>query len=127
MANEQNLKTRQLSTEEATKMGRKGGQASVKARREKKLIRETLETLLTMPLKDGKSVGIDDIKSLAAVKGKNISVQEAMAIAMMQKAMKGDVRAAEWVRDTIGQKQTDNLNLNMNLPVFLEGEDDLEE
>ena len=62
-----------------------------------------------------------------ALKGENITVQEAMAIAMLQKAMKGNVKAAEWIRDTAGQKPVDNMNMNMNLPVFFEGEDDLEE
>ena len=125
MANEENLKT--PTTKEARERGAKGGVASGKARREKKLMRETLETLLGMPLKNGKSASVEDIKSLAAVKGKNISVQEAILIAQVQKAMKGDTRAAEYVRDTIGQKPVDSVDMNMNLPVFFEGEDDLEE
>ena len=125
MANEENLKT--PTAKEARERGAKGGVASGKARREKKLMRETLETLLGMPLKNGKSASVEDIRSLAAVKGKNISVQEAILIAQVQKAMKGDTRAAEYVRDTIGQKPVDSVDMNMNLPVFFEGEDDLEE
>lgn len=125
MANEENLKT--PTTKEARERGAKGGIASGKARREKKLMRETLETLLGMPLKNGKSASVEDIKSLAAVKGKNINVQEAILIAQVQKAMKGDTRAAEYVRDTIGQKPVDSVDMNMNLPVFFEGEDELEE
>ena len=125
MANEENLKA--PTPKEARERGAKGGVASGKARREKKLMRETLETLLGMPLKNGKSASVEDIRSLAAVKGKNISVQEAILIAQVQKAMKGDTRAAEYVRDTIGQKPVDSVDMNMNLPVFFEGEDDLEE
>jgi hypothetical protein len=115
------------STEEARERGRKGGVASGKARREKKLMRETLDILLSMPLKDGNIEDVDDIRSFASIKGKNISVQEAIVIAQIQKAMKGDTRAAEYVRDTIGQKPVDNVNMNMNLPVMFEGEDELEE
>lgn len=115
------------STEEARERGRKGGIASGKARREKKLMRETLDNLLSMPLKDGELADVDDIRSFAAIKGKNISVQEAIMIAQVQKAMKGDTRAAEYVRDTIGQKPVDNVNMSMNLPVMFEGEDELEE
>lgn len=125
MAGIDNLTT--PSTDEARKRGRKGGVASGKARREKKLMRETLDSLLSMPLKNGKSANVEDIKSLAALKGKNISVQEAILIAQVQKAMKGDTRAAEYVRDTIGQKPVDSIDMNMNLPVMFEGEDELEE
>lgn len=108
-------------------IAKKGGIASGKARREKKAMKETLEALLSMQMKSGKSVDVESVKNFAALKGKNISVQEAMVIAMIQKAMKGSVQAAEWVRDTAGQKPVENMNMNMNLPVFFEGEDDLEE
>jgi hypothetical protein len=102
---------------EARSRGRKGGIASGKARREKKLFRETLDALLSMPMKEGKEVSVDDIKNFANIKGQNISVQEAILIAQIQKAMKGDTRAAEYVRDTIGQKPTDEVNIqgNMNM------------
>lgn len=129
MANEQNLKpfTSEQSREEAAKNGKKGGTASGVARREKKAMKETLEALLSLQMKTGKAVDIEAVKSFAALKGKNISVQEAVSLAMIQKAMKGNVRAAEWVRDTSGQKPVENMNMNMNLPVFFDGEDDLEE
>ncbi len=115
------------SKEEAKKRGRAGGIASGKARREKKAMRETLDILLSMPMKDGASADVESIRSFASIKGKNISVQEAILIAQVQKAMKGDTKAAEYVRDTIGQKPGENVEMTMNLPVFFEGEDELEE
>lgn len=126
MTNEMNLNPVR-SENEARKRGRAGGIASGKARREKKMMRETLEMLLTMPMKNGKFADVENIRSFAALKGKNISVQEAILIAQVQKAMKGDTRAAEYVRDTIGQKPTDSVDMNMNVPVMFEGEDELEE
>ena len=117
MTNETNLNPVR-SENEARKRGRAGGIASGKARREKKMMRETLDMLLSMPMKNGKFADVENIRSFAALKGKNISVQE---------AMKGDTRAAEYVRDTIGQKPTDSVDMNMNVPVMFEGEDDLEE
>ncbi|MBO7221715.1 MAG: hypothetical protein J6U74_05410 [Clostridia bacterium] len=116
-----------MTPEQRRENGRKGGIASGEAKRKKKAMRETLDVLLSMRMKNGKFADIESITSFAALKGKNISVQEAMIISMLQRAMKGDVKAAEWVRDTAGQKPVDNANVNMNLPVFFEGEDDLEE
>lgn len=97
------------SKNEARERGRAGGIASGKARREKRLMRETLDILLSMSMKNGKYADVDSIRSFAALKGKNISVQEAILIAQVQKAMKGDTRAAEYIRDTIGQKPVDNV------------------
>ena len=121
------LKAEDLTSEELRARARAGGIASGKARREKKAFRETLETLLSMKMENGEEVSVEDITSFKGIKGKNISVQEAILIAQIQKAMKGDTRAAEYVRDSIGQKPTDSMNMSVNLPVFFEGEDELDE
>lgn len=107
MANEQNLIPGgyRPTVEELSK----GGKASGKKRREKKLIRESFEAILSMPLKDGKKTDVEDIQNYAAMKGKNITVQDAINIAVMQKALKGDVRAAEYIRDTVGQKPVEKI------------------
>ena len=101
MAGKDNLKT--PSSAEARSNGRKGGIASGKARREKKALKDTLEELLSMPLKDGTIANIDEIESIAGIKGKNITMQEAIILSMLNKAAKGNVRAAEYIRDTIGE------------------------
>ena len=62
MAGKDNLKT--PSSAEARSNGRKGGIASGEKRREKKAMKETLETLLQMPLKSGKAVDLEGIKSI---------------------------------------------------------------
>ena len=110
MAGKDNLKT--PSSAEARSNGRKGGIASGKKRREKKAMKDTLADLLSMPLKDGKSADVETIKNLAALKGKNITVQEAIMLAQIQKAMKGDTKAAEYIRDTSGNKLKEGVELS---------------
>lgn len=127
MAKEDLIPQSERTKDEQKAIARKGGIASGKARREKKKMRETLDILLAMPMKDGKYADVESIRNFAALKGKNITVQDAIMIAQVQKAMKGDTKAAEYIRDTIGQKPVDNVDMNMNLPVFFEGEDELEE
>jgi len=127
MARDDLISLGERTTGEQQRIARKGGIASGKARREKKLMRETLDIILSMPMKNGKNADVESIRSFAALKGKNISVQEAILIAQVQKAMKGDTKAAEYVRDTIGQKPGESIEMSMNLPVFFEGEDELEE
>ena len=112
--------------EEAKKRGKAGGIASGKARREKKAFRETLEAILGMAMKGGNDVSVDDIKSFAEIEGRNISVQEAILVAQIQKALTGDTRAAEYVRDTIGENPSTKVEAEVVIPVF-GGEDDLED
>lgn len=115
-----------MTPEQRAELGRQGGIRSGEVKRQKKALKETLDVLLSMPMKNGKYADIEAIKNFAALKGKNISVQEAMVIAMLQRAMKGDVKAAEWIRDTAGQKPTDKVQTEIVLPVF-GGEEELED
>ena len=87
---------------------RKGGIASGVAKRKRKALNETLNELFSMPLKDGKINDIEQIKSLAAVKGQNITVQEAIVIAQIQKAIKGDQRAARLLFEVLGEQLSNN-------------------
>lgn len=115
MANEQNLKpfTSDQDREQAVINGRKGGKARAEAQRRKKEMRERLEMLLSMPIKGGKEVDLDKVKNFQSLKGKNITVEDAILIAIAQKAMKGDIPAGAFIRDTVGEKPTENQNVKI--------------
>ena len=82
------------SKEEVRENSRKGGIASGKARREKKALKQTLETLMQMPIRTGDVDDLDGIMSLTELNGKNITAQEAIVMAQLQKALHGDARSA---------------------------------
>lgn len=115
MANEQNLKSG--GTEGAHVFTReehvKGGKASAASKRRKKEMRERLELLLSMPISSGKGAELEKIKSYGAIKGKNVTVEDAILIAIAQKAMKGDISAGTFIRDTVGEKPTENKNVTI--------------
>lgn len=100
MAGKDNLRV--PTSDEARKNGRAGGIASGKARRAKKAMKDTLAELLTMPLENSALANLEDIQSMAELNGQNISVQEAIMLAQIRKAVEGDTRAAEYIRDTSG-------------------------
>ena len=119
MANEQNLvkgkETRFKTGEEQVEIARKGGKASGEAKRRKKDMKERLETLLSMTISKGKETDIDKIKGFGELKGKNITVEDAILVAMIQKALKGDVSASNFIRDTSGQKVVEKIEINTNI------------
>ena len=104
-----------MTPEERREAGRKGGIASGEAKRRKKAMRERLEVLLELPLKSGKKADIDNIKNFTSLKGANITVEDAMMLAQIQKALKGDTAAAIFVRDTVGEKPGDKTILSGSL------------
>ena len=99
MANNDNLKPfdSNQSREEAKKNGRKGGIKSGEAKRRRKTMREMLDYLLE--------------KELTNKNGEKATTLEAMMASMIKQSISGNVRACEFIRDTIGQKPTDNLNV----------------
>ena len=101
MAGADNLRV--PTSEEARAYGKKGGIASGKARRKRKALNDTLSELFSMPIKDGKINDLESIKSLASIKGQNITVQEAIVLAQIQKALKGDQRAARLLFEVLGE------------------------
>lgn len=111
MANEENLKP--PTTSEARKRGKKGGIKSGKARKERKAMKETAEMILGLTLKDGTVTALEDIQSMAAANGKNITVQDAIILKQAQKALKGDIRAAEFIRDTSGNRPTNEQRMDV--------------
>ena len=92
------------TVEEAREKGRKGGQKSAESRRKKRAMAETMEIILTMPLKEGMVDDIESVTSNAEIEKRNVTVQDAIIAAQAKKAMKGDTRAAEFIRDLIGAK-----------------------
>lgn len=96
MRNDNNLNPVR-SKEEARKRGAVGGVKSGEARRKKKLLKECLDELLE--------------KEWENRKGEKHSGAEAISIALFKKALAGDIKAYETVRDTAGQKPVDKVML----------------
>lgn len=100
MANEKNLiDNSQRTPSERREIARKGGIESGKARRRKKLLKDTVNMLIALPLKEGQ---LDKLTSLQSINGKNITVEEAMVLKQIQKALKGDLNAFKSVIDLTG-------------------------
>ncbi len=113
MAGEENLiPMNQRTEEEQREIARKGGIASGKARQEKKRMRETIDTILKMVLNPGKGANIEEIQAFAELKGKNLTVEQAMIVQQIQKALKGDLQALTFLRDTSGQKPAEQISMS---------------
>lgn len=87
--NEENLiPMSERSKDEVRELGKKGGIASGKARRERKTLKEELLLLLS--------------------KG---NTQEKISLALIQQALDGNTKAFEVIRDTVGEKPMDSVEL----------------
>ena len=104
-----------MTPEQRAECGRKGAEVTKRKVRERKAMKETLEILLNMPMKKGKVYTAEEIKSFADLKGKNITIDQAMSVCLIQKALKGDLSAIAMVRDTIGEKPVENVKVDANV------------
>ena len=93
-----NLK--KVTKENAKESGKKGGLKNGESQRRKKDLRDIAKEMMELSLKDGK---LDNLTSMN-VKGKNITVKEALIFAQFKKAMEGDESALKLVLQFVGDK-----------------------
>lgn len=101
MANLEKGKDTQFKAgDEQAKIAKIGGIASGESRRARKSLRAELEALLSQNTIDKKTG-----------KPTDGTVQEAITAALVQKALKGNTKAYEIIRDTIGEKPVERFSL----------------
>lgn len=122
MANEQNLMSIQevnsrRTPEQHSKDSSKGGKRSGEIRRQRKTLKEQLELLLSLPVKDEQTR--DYIASLG-IDPDTIDNATALTLSMYQEGLKGNTKAYELIRDTLGEKPTDKLELEQSPVILME-------
>lgn len=91
MANNQNLKT--PTSEQAREYGRKGGLKKAENEKKRKTLREELLALL-----------------------ETNQYQEKISLSLIKQAVDGNTKAFEVIRDSIGEKPSDKLELDQSKP-----------
>lgn len=98
MANNENLiPFNKRSEREARELGAKGGKASGEARRRKARMRDTMNRLLTM------KVNVEGLTDILIADGGESTYEEIISMAMIEQAAKGNVKAYNAIKATIGQ------------------------
>lgn len=95
-----------ITKEDASEKGKIGAKKSLDTRRKKKKLKEALTALMELPVSERnkqsmRALGIGD---------KDMNNQMLIAVAAFQKAIKGDVRAMEFIRDMTGQQPVTKLD-----------------
>lgn len=115
MANEQNLiKNEDLTPSQRRKNASKAGKASAKKRQQNKTFKEIINKFL-----DGQ-VSDERLKQQMIDFGfadKEVSNKSCAVFALWKEAIKGNTKAFELIRDTIGEKPIEQIQ-NINPPVI---------
>lgn len=107
MANADNLKGHgfdSLTADERRERASEAGKASGAARRRRKSMKAAAKMLLDMPVAPSMKELQKKIK-LLGVSEDDVTYQTAIMVAMLTQAMAGNVKAATFYRDTIGETQ----------------------
>jgi len=86
---------------EASKRGKVGGPASQDTQQTRRSIKEILEEIskITVTAEEAEEYGLKEGTTLL----------EAANLAQIRRAMRGDTKAAEYIRDTLGEKPTEKI------------------
>ena len=97
MANEQNLIPWNKRTEsEQREYAKQGGKKSGEVRRQRKAMKDMMQLILSLELPDCK--GKDELKE-AGIDEEDLNIQTAILMQQVQKALKGSLDSAKFVRD----------------------------
>lgn len=97
------------TSEQARANGSKGGKKRAENARKRKAMKEQLEVFLQLPFQnlEAKEKMIE-----LGINPNDIDNQMAITVALCQRAIKGDTRAIEMIRDMVDGKPVDNVNLS---------------
>lgn len=99
---EENRQRTQFKRDTAVELQKK----SAASHKRNRTFREEFEIELAAIIRDGK--------------GNETTVKNAITKAAVQKALKGDLRAQEFIRDTIGEKPVENIVVNTADPAIID-------
>lgn len=113
----ENLKSFHKGDPRIPELARKGVAVREAKKKERQKMKDELNTLLKITLKRGDIVEAEDVLSLEEAQEQNVSVQTAINIAMIKRAIMGDVQAAQYLRDTAGEKPGDKVEIDQSLTI----------
>ena len=129
MAQEDLIPMSMRTKEEQKKIATKGGIASGIARRRKRNMKDAIDMLLSNPCdlksKDGKSIKL--LAKQLGIKEEDVDNQMAMIISMFKVSMSGgknSVSAATFLRDTVGEKPVEVVEMNASVNKIAQEIDD---
>lgn len=94
-----------LTPSERSESARRAGKASAAKKRQRKMLRETLEAILSGAIE---------------VDGAKVNAQEALGLALVKKGLNGDVSAFYAIRDTIGEKPVDKAEVDATVKIVMD-------
>lgn len=108
MANNENLNGHgfhERTASEQREIAIMGGKASGRVRRRKAAMRDIMNRLLTM------KVEVEGLSDILRADGGESTYEELITMAMIEKAMRGDVKAFNAIRATVGQTDMSDTDL----------------
>lgn len=102
-----NPKTQFRAGREQSETARKGGIASGESRRRAYSFNETIKKLARTPMHEGELADLENLSSIEELAGSNLTTGEQMALMVLLKAQKGDMRALELVQGVIADDTGD--------------------
>ena len=100
------IQNQNISEEEKKALLSKGGKVTAEKRKRQKSLRLIAQALLATDVLE-----TDEIFEELTERGLETSYADAMMLSILNKSLHGDVEAARFVRDTAGQKPTDQVQV----------------
>lgn len=113
----ENLRT--MDPEKRKEIQQRGAAVSNERQAKRRSIRDICETLLALELPNKAAITDDEAREMAEkmaeATGKPVTVYDAIVCAQTAAAMQGNTKAAEYIRDSAGDKPGENVRLDADI------------
>lgn len=108
-----------MDPEKRKEIQQKGAAVSNERQAKRRSIRDICETLLALELPNKAAITDDEAREMAVkmaeATGKPVTVYDAIVCAQTAAAMQGNTKAAEYIRDSAGDKPGENVRLDADI------------
>lgn len=108
-----------MDPEKRKEIQQKGAAVSNERQAKRRSIRDICETLLALELPNKAAITDDEAREMAEkmaeATGKPVKVYDAIVCAQTAAAMQGNTKAAEYIRDSAGDKPGENVRLDADI------------
>lgn len=99
------------SSERGRELNMKSQEAKREAKKRKRAMQDIARWLGEMAVKEDLLFSADEIETLEKAEKVNLTGAEALVLAQYTKAIQGDTKAAEFIRDTAGEKPKEQIEV----------------
>lgn len=120
MSNPHPTNPKKITSENAAKMGSKGGKRTAENKNRRKMLQKDLAAIMDMTPDGKKAIDLSNLKDFSKLKESNLSLYQRGLVELGKAWAQGDLKACEFIADALDMREKESINIEIRNNVSLE-------